>query len=152
MHLAKLALAVLGAAATLFAADSFSGQWKLNPGQSVFKSGQPAKDQTVNIDQQDDNYDITMTGTLANGSPMRNHYTVPIKGGEGKVIESKTYDAVTTQRIDDNTRENTFTKAGKQVLTTRATVEADGKTLRVEVKGTGPDGNPIEGTAVYDKQ
>lgn len=59
---------------------------------------------------------------------------------------------MSTKRIDANTRENTYSKGGKQLMTARVTVSEDGKTLRVNLNGTDAQGNAVQGVAVYDKQ
>ena len=46
---------------------------------------------------------------------MMSHYTVPVQGGEGKIIQSP-YEAVSGKRIGPNEREVLYSKGGKVVL------------------------------------
>jgi hypothetical protein len=149
MRFPKLVFALLGLAATLVAAEPFAGTWKLNHDKSKYKTGAPAKEQTVTITEADGNLDVTIKGTAEDGTPISSHYTVPAAGG--KVIESP-YDAVSGKRMDANQREVMYSKGGKVVFTIRTRISADGKTMTGTVKGTDAQGKPVEGTAVYDKQ
>jgi hypothetical protein len=152
MHFPRITLALLGLAGALFAADPFVGTWKLNAAKSKFKAGEPPKEQTVVIEQQGDNIRLTITGTSATGAPISYGYTVPAAGGKGTVQESPIFDSVSTKRVDPDTRETMYLKAGKQVMTVRAVAAKDGKTMRVTVKGTDAQGKPVDGVALYEKQ
>jgi hypothetical protein len=55
MRFPKLVFALLGLAATLVAAEPFAGTWKLNHDKSKYKTGAPAKEQTVTITEADGN-------------------------------------------------------------------------------------------------
>ena len=70
MRYAKLAFALLGFAAVLVAAEPFTGTWKLNTEKSKYKTGAPAKEQTVTITEADSNLDVTIKGTAQDGTPI----------------------------------------------------------------------------------
>ena len=150
MRYAKLMLVLLGLATALAAADPFVGEWKLNPAKSKYKTGTPPKEQTVVITEKDSDLDVNITGTTADGSSIASHYTMPAKGGEGKIIKSP-YDTISSKRPSDKERVLTYSKGGKVVYNARPRVSADGKTMTVTVKGTDPAGNPVEGTLVFEK-
>jgi hypothetical protein len=151
MRYAKLAFALLGLAATLVAADTFAGTWKLNLEKSKYKTGSPPKEQTATIAEAGSDLEVTISGTAADGTATMSHYTVPAGGGEGKIIQSP-YEAVSGKRIGPNEREVAYSKGGKVILTTHNTVSADGKTVTVNVKGTSAQGQPVDAVVVYDKQ
>ena len=151
MRYAKCVLALLGLAAVLSAADPIVGNWKLNPAKSKYKAGQPPKEETVTIVEAGSDFDVTIKGTSAQGTPISTHYTVPAAGGQGKIIESP-YDAVSRKRLGQRQAEITSSKGGKVVMTVRTRVSADGKTLTANVKGVDPTGSPVDGTAVLEKQ
>jgi hypothetical protein len=138
-------------ATTLAAADPSAGTWKLNPAKSKYKTGAPAKAQTVVIAEKGGDLDVQVTGTAADSSAIASHYTVPIKGGEGKIIQSP-FESVASKRVSDTERVIQYGKGGKTVYTASPKVSADGKTLMVPVKGTDGTGKPVEGTAVFEKQ
>jgi hypothetical protein len=151
MRCARLAFALLGFSAALMAAEPFAGTWKLNPAKSKYKTGAPAKEQTVTIAEAGSDLDVTISGTSAEGTPISSHYTVPASGGEGKIIESP-YEAVSGKRMGANDREISYSKGGKVVLTVHTRVSKDGKTMTGTVKGTDATGKPVDGVASYEKQ
>ena len=151
MRYAKLALALLGLAAVLIAAEPFAGTWKLNLEKTKYNTGTPPKEQTLTIAEAGSDLDVTLNGTAADGSAIMSHYTVPAQGGEGKIIESR-YEAVSGKRMGPNQREITYSKGGKAVLTAHSRVSADGKTITVNIKGADMQGKPVDAVAVYDKE
>ena len=146
--------AMLAFASTLFAADPFVGTWKLDPSKSKHSGSAPnAKEATIVIEEQGDNYQVTVTGTNSDDSPLSVKYTVPIKGGTGQVEASgDVFDAVSSKRIKSNQRENTYMKGGKNTGTRRSVVSKDGKTLTNTFKGIDAQGNPVTSIQVFDKQ
>jgi hypothetical protein len=144
-------IAMLAVAIPLFAADPFVGTWKLDPAKSKYTPGSAPKDVTLVVEEQADNYQVTATGTYADGSPISVKYTIPKGGGTGTVQDGP-FDAVTSKRVSARVRENTYTKNGKETMSRRVVVSRDGKALRNTVKGTGPQGTPVAGVDVFNKQ
>ena len=96
--------------------------------------------------------EVTFNGTREDGSPISIKYIVskeagPIKYLEGGPAEGTT---VNTKKISDHTMDFTTAREGKQVLAQHAVVSADGKALRVTVKGINADGQPVEGWVAFD--
>ena len=144
-------IAMLAVAIPLFAADPFLGTWKLDPAKSKYTAGSAPKDVTLVVEEQADNYQVTATGAYADGSPISVKYTIPKGGGTGTVQDGP-FDAVTSKRVSARVRENTYTKNGKETMSRRVVVSRDGKALRNTVKGTGPQGTPVAGVDVFNKQ
>jgi hypothetical protein len=144
-------IALLAFTSTLFAQSPFVGTWKLNPAETKYTAGDPAKDVTLVIQEQDDNLQVTATGTNADGSPLSVKYTIPVKGGAGQVQDGP-YDSITAKQLSANARENTYKKDGKVVSSRHLVVSKDGKTMRSTVKGMDAAGKMVAGTDVYDKQ
>lgn len=78
-------------------------------------------------------------------------YTVPVKGGTGKVQEGP-YDTISSKVVGAHVRLNSYTKGGKEVASRRIVVTKDGKTMRSSVKGTNTTGKSVAGTDIYEKQ
>jgi len=95
---------------------------------------------------------VTITGTDADGTPIAISYIIPVSGGLGQMQPGGSYNGVSTKRVNDSTRDTMYTKNGRQVLAEHMVVATDGNTLTVTVKGVDPDGKPVEGTLVFDKQ
>jgi surface antigen len=151
MRYTRLLFVLFAFTATLIAADPFAGTWKLNSAKTKYKTGTPPKEQTVTFSEEGSTLHVMVKGTSSDGKTMSSHFTVPIAGGSGKIIESP-YEAVSGKNISPNERETTFSKGGKVVYTATAKRSADGKTLTVTVKGTNVVGQSVDGAAVYDKQ
>ena len=97
MRYPKLAFALLAFSATLVAAEPFAGTWKLNVAKSKYKTGAPNKEGTIAITESGSDLDVSTTATSADGASISAHYTVPAKGGEGKII-SGPWEAVSAKR------------------------------------------------------
>jgi hypothetical protein len=144
-------LALLVFATPLFAAEPFAGTWKLDTAKSKYTTGTPSKNVTIVIEEQGSNLQVTATGTNSDGSPLSVKYTIPASGGSGSVQEGD-FNGVTSKRVSANVRDNSYTKDGKELRTRHFVISKDGKTMTSKVKGTNLNGNPVDGTDVYDKQ
>ncbi len=151
MRKVVFAMAVLGSATVLFAADAFEGSWKLNSTKSKFTEGSAPRDEMLVIAVQGDQFQVSITGTDQSGSPISVKYTAPMNGGAGKVIDGP-YDGISASRIDANTRETIYLKGGKEVRSGLGVASKDGKTMRVTVIGKDAAGKPVAGVMVFDRQ
>ena len=142
-------LAVTASGLLLAQSNPFVGRWKLNLAKSKDTGAFP-KEETLTVQLAGDQRQVTINGTGANGSPISFKYEVPEKGGAGKVLAGGPYDAVSGKRIDDNTREVSYVKGGKEMLHVRTVVSKDGKTLTITGKGTDPQGKPVSGVSVWE--
>lgn len=147
-------LSVLGIAGALYAADSFSGTWKLNLAKSTYESGTAPKATTVTVQDVKGMTDVTVTGTDGSGKPIATHMTHPTEGGPVKFLEGGPTDGSTEsiKQVSANTRHTTVMQGGKAVSTEQITVSADGKTMRIVAKGTSPNGKPFTNVEVFEKQ
>src|SRR5712691_10662060 len=138
----------LGLSSTVFGADPFVGTWKLNLNKSKPPATQPGKaikDETVVARESGDEIEVTFNGTREDGSPISIKYIVSKDAGPIKYLEGGPSEGtmVNTKKINDHTMDFTTAREGKQVLAQHAVVSADGKTLRVTVKGLNIDGQPM---------
>jgi len=145
------ALVLLAFATPLLASDPFAGTWTLNSAKTKYTAGTPPKSVTLVIEEQGANLQVTATGTADDGSPISVKYTIPIKGGTG-TVQAGDFDGISAKQVNAHVRENTYTKGGKEIRTRRMTVAKDGKTISSILKGTNPQGKPVVGVDVYDKQ
>src|SRR5580700_353464 len=142
---------VLAAGSVLLAqSNPFVGTWKLNLASSKFNPGPPPQSQTRTWDASGM---VSVTGVGATGKPFSYGYT--IKGDDKPspttgAIPNKA-DMIATKKIDANTYEAKFTRAGKQVETTTFKISNGGKTLTIHAMGS-PDAGFVENLQVLDKQ
>ena len=147
-------LAVLALAGTALAqgADPALGTWRLNVAKSTY-SGSPApKSQTVKYEKAGMATTVTVEGVGADGTKTLQKYSTTYDGKDVPISGSTTADTVSQTRVDARPTVRTDKKAGKVVSTLRRTVAADGKTLTVVTTGTNAQGQPINSTAVYERQ
>jgi hypothetical protein len=145
------ALVIVLAAGSVLLAQSnpFVGTWKLNLAKSKYNPGPPPQSQTRTWDASGV---VSVIGVGATGKPFSYGYTV---NGDNKpspttgAIPNKA-DMIATKRIDANTYEAKFTKAGKQVETTTFTVSNGSKTLTIDAKGSA-DAGFVENVQVLDQ-
>lgn len=89
----------------------------------------------------DDEDQITTSGTAADGSPISNKFEVPDKGGAGKYLAGP-LDAVSGKVINDNTRNLSEMKGGKEMVHLHSVVSKDGRTMTITVKRTNAQRQP----------
>jgi hypothetical protein len=152
MKAMKLTLALLGFAATLFAADPFVGTWKLNTAKTKYKVGTAPKEQTIMITEAGADLQVKVSGTGGDGKPFALSYSVPSAGGAGKFLGSAPYDGVDAKRHGTDEREIMYKKGGNTVYTAHTKVAKDGNTMSASTKGMNAAGQKVESESVYDKQ
>ena len=144
---------MLSAGSLLLAQNNlFVGTWKLNLTKSTYDPDPPPQRQTRKWDVSGVH---TVEGIGATGKPILYTYTINGDGKEypitGEVPNGG--DKISSKRIDANTFEATFTKAGKWSETAVFVVSKDGKTLTITAKGILPTtGGPFTHVLVWDKQ
>jgi hypothetical protein len=148
---AVVALSLVASDVLLAQSNPFIGTWKLNPAKSKLTSGVLPKEETVTIQMVGGQDQVTLNGTAADGSPISMKFETPDKGGVGKFLAGP-FDSASGKIINDNTREITWMKGGKEMMHLHVVVSKDGKTQRNTVKGTNAQGNPVSGVEVWDKQ
>ena len=155
MRKAMLVLAVLGLAGSLWAVDPSVGTWKLNLAQSK-GSGPTPKEETLVITAVDDQIELAVARTDANGSSISYKSTRPQEGGATKWVGPAPAFAAGTTAVVTVVNPSgyylTILKDGKQQEVVHLVVEKDGKTMRVTVKGKNDQGKPLNELLVFDKQ
>ncbi len=154
MRKAMLVLAVFGLASLLYAADPFIGAWKLNAAKS--KVGDPRimpKSETITFTEQQGAIKSFADGVDAQGKAY--HGAESVGKWDAKdvpVADDPIADMVATKKVNANTVEIVFKKAGKEVQRWRITISKDGKEMTSEGKWKDAKGQEFRGTFVYDKQ
>jgi hypothetical protein len=152
MRYAKLAFALLGLAATLVAADTAIGTWKLNVDKFKYTPGPPPKSATLTYEETADGIKTTGESVDAEGKTTSFEYTAKYDGKDYPVTGSDLYDTITIKRINDQTAEATLKKSGKVVSNARRVVSKDGKVMTLTITGTNSTGKKMHNVAVYEKQ
>jgi hypothetical protein len=128
-----VAIAMLAAAGTALAESPWTGTWKLDPAQSKL-TGDTIRFATVGDE-------LTYT---AGG------HTTKVKLG-GSPTKTWIGAEESWKKIDENTYENHATQNGVDLGTDTWTLSPGGKTLKVESKGTQPDGSSRDDVFDYTR-
>lgn len=142
---------VLAAGSLLLAQENpFVGTWKLNVAKSKYVPGPAPQSQTRTWDA---GGMVMVNGINAAGKSLSYGYTIKDDGKEYPTMGSipNTADKIMSKKVDANTYEATFTKAGKQVEVTSFKISNGGKTLTIHAKGT-TDAGPFDNLQVWEKQ
>jgi glyoxylase-like metal-dependent hydrolase (beta-lactamase superfamily II) len=134
------------------AVDPFVGTWKMNPEKSVYKEGNPPKEQIATITVQGGDMTVNVAAVTAEGKNTLVSYSIPADGGMGRMSEtSPAYDGISGKHIGPYEREISRWKDGKVVFTARSVIAPDGKSMKTTSKGISPVGKPVDASLVYDK-
>lgn len=152
MRMLTCAVALIVSAAGLSGASAFEGKWKMSPQDSKYTAGGLPKEEVIVIADKGNQLEVTIAGRDDDGKPIAISYMVPVKGGAGKMQQGGSYDAVSAKRVDDRTRDTTFSKGGEAVMVEHMVVSDDGKTMTVKLKGVDAGGKAVEGVVVLEKQ
>jgi hypothetical protein len=144
-------LIVCLAAAAVFAADAFTGTWKLNEAKSKLGAG-AVKNTTVTYEVTGDTIKVTLEGVGADGKATHDEWTGKYDGKDYPVTGNPMTDTRAYKKVNDHTLEATGKKGDQVVLTAKITVSADGKTRTVVSTQTTAEGKKVTSTAVYEKQ
>ena len=133
------------------AGDNWVGSWKLNAAKSKLGSN-AIRPQTLKFETTADGIKLTSDGTDGEGKPMHGGYTSKFDGKDVAWAGNPMADTAAPKKIDDNTYENVWKKAGKATVTAKVSVSKDGKTMTISQTGTDAKGAPVSSVAVYDRQ
>ena len=133
-----------------FAGENWLGTWKLNAAKSTFGSGTVTRAQTLKFEAIPAGIKLTSEGTDPQGKPMHGEYTSKFDGKDVVWTGNPSADMACPKRIDDNSYENVWKKAGKATVNAKVVVSADGKALTITQSPA--DGKGAASVAVYDRQ
>jgi hypothetical protein len=151
IRILTLIVVVLAAGSLLLAQDNpFVGTWKLNVSKSKYVPGPPPQSSTRTWDASGM---VMVSGVNAAGKSLSYGYTIKDDGKDYPTMGAipNTADKIMSKKVDANSYQATFTKAGKQVETTTFKVSNGGKTLTIHAKGT-TDAGPFDNLQVWEKQ
>jgi hypothetical protein len=153
MRKLMLLLAVTGLASTLWAADYFTGNWKLHPAKTkVTGAAQAFKSGTATFTSQNNGYKMVYDAVNGEGKALHVEVTVKFDGKDHTVAGDPSFDAFSARRVDDFTEDRVLKKGGKEVATERVVVSKDGKMATVTEKSKDAKGQDVIVTTVWIKQ
>jgi hypothetical protein len=129
-----VAIAMLVATSTALAENPWVGKWKLDPSQSKLTGD------TIHF----------AAGTGGEMSYTAEGHTSKFKL-DGQPYKTWSGAEAIWKKIDNNTFESHLTRNGTDLGVDTWTISSDGKSLKVESKGTRPDGSSFDRTADYTR-
>jgi hypothetical protein len=147
-----IAALVVATAAGAQAGDPIVGTWKLDVAKSTYKPGPAAKSATVMVEPAGKGIKVSVDAVGADGSPSKWGFTTQFDGKEVPVTGNPMYDTATSTRPTPTTATTEYKKGGNVVMTSKAVVSADGKTMTLTGTGTDPKGQAVHNVTVYTKQ
>lgn len=133
-----------------FQDNSQIGTWKINEAKS--KLAGKARNHTVVYEAAGDEIKVTVDGVDENGGAVHHEWTGKFDGKDYAVTGDTSSDTRSYRMVDKNTLAIAAKKGGKETLTGRIVVSADGKMRTVTTTGTDAAGKKVTNVAVYDKQ
>jgi hypothetical protein len=149
--LALCSVMILSASMAL-AADNWIGTWKMNVAKSKYSPGQAPKSLTLKFEATPAGTTLTSDGVNAEGKATHGAYTSKWDGKDVPWEGNPDADMAAPKRINDNSYSNIWKKGGTAAMNAKVVVSADGKTLTVTQTGKNAKGEPVNTTAVYEKQ
>jgi hypothetical protein len=148
--LAALVVVLAAASVVLAQSNPFVGTWKLNVAKSKYDPGPAPQSATRTWDASGM---VMVNGVNAAGKSSSYGYTIMDDGKEYATMGAipNTADKIKSKKIDANSYEAKFTKAGTQVEVTTFKLSDGGKTLTIHAKGSSPAG-PFDNLQVWEKQ
>lgn len=149
MRLFLCTLLVIATALPAFAADKFVGTWKMN----AQKSSGPEVDTDGMLVAADEGgvQSITVTGKAPDGSSFKTQFSVPIHGGQGKIVEAP-YKGVKAKPFTASTSDVTFTTDNKLGMQVHSVLSEDGKVMTTTRKVMSGPAKPGTYTDVWEKE
>ena len=142
----------LMSASLALASENWIGTWKVDLAKSTYSPGPAPKSAVLKFESTPAGIKLTTDIVDGEGKALKGGFTSKFDGKEVPLTGNPNADVGSPKRIDDNSYENVWKKAGKVTITTKAVVSADGKTLTITQTGTDAKGRAVKSTAVYDKQ
>ena len=140
------------AASSAFAADAFSGNWKLNLAKSKYDPGPaPKGPNTSKIESIPGGLKLTIDGVNSKGEKTHSEWSGKFDGKDNPVKGDPNRDTAALKKIDDYTIEITNKKGGKVTTVVRAVFSRDGKTRTQTATGTNAQGIKVNNSTVYEK-
>jgi len=137
---------------TVFAADNFTGTWKLNLQKSQYSPGPPPRSLTSKVEVMGDTVNFTFDGYDSNSdSIVPDELSIKLDGKDYPIADDPSRDTVAIKKIDDYTTEETSKKGGKVTTITRTVYAKDGKSRTATTTGTSPDGQKVNNVAFFDR-
>jgi hypothetical protein len=132
--------------------DPAIGIWKLNPTKSSFVLAPAPRSSVVKVEPWEDGLKVSEDSTDAYGNKIHPESACKLDGKDYQLTGSTIADSISATRINERQGKSVWKKGGKAVLTAKAVVSRDGKTLSVMTTSMNAQGRMVDEVMVYEKQ
>jgi hypothetical protein len=143
---------VLLSGAVSLADDAWMGTWTLNVQKSKYSPGPAPKSMTIKFEKAGDATKFSADTVDAEGKTVHSEWTSKMDGKEVPCTGIPNADVCAPKKIDANSYTNDWKKDSKPTQTFHVVVSKDGKTLTAHQTGKNAKGDPVNTTAIFDKQ
>ena len=151
-NLMKLVALLLCLAVGLWAADPWLGTWKLNVAKSKLDPGSPLKSSVTTSEMVGDQMKTTMEPEMTTGEKLKMSWIGKLDGRDYPVQGAPFSRTLALRVLSPTVREEIYKSDGKFNFAARGVLAKDGKSVTWRLKGTDPEGKPVTGTFVFEKQ
>ena len=135
-----------------FAADLFSGNWKVNMEKSKYSPGPAPKGPNYSkIESIPGGLKFTNSGVAADGKTTGSEWSGKFDGKDNPVKGDPNRDTAALKKVNDTTIEIVNKKGVKVTTTGRHVFSKDGKTRTGTTTGTNAKGEKVNNVVVYEK-
>ena len=130
--------------------DPLVGTWKMDTAKSTFKPGPGSKSSTLIIEAAGKGMKVSVDAVTANG-PLKWSYTAMPDGKDVPVTGNPNAEMASMTLPNPNERVVVFKRGGKPVMTSKAVVAKDGKTMTITQDGVDLKGQTVHNVLHYVK-
>jgi hypothetical protein len=150
MRMFLCTLVLVAAVVPAFAADKFVGTWKMNAQKS--SGPEVTTDGTLVAVDESGTQSITVTSKAPDGSPIKTQFSVPLHGGQGKIVEAGPYNGVRAKAFTSTVSDLMFTTDNKPAMHIHSVLSEDGKVMTTTRKVISGPAKPGTYTDVWEKE
>jgi hypothetical protein len=133
------------------AADNWLGTWKVDLAKSKYSPGPAPRSYTLKFEATPAGIKFTGDGVDADGKASHSMFLSKFDGKDVPYEGNPDADMASPKKVDDNSYDNTWKKGGKETITARVAVSADGKVMTITQTGTNAKGEAVNNIIVYNK-
>jgi hypothetical protein len=134
------------------AADPAIGIWKLNLVKSGFALAPAPKSSMIKVEARGDGLKVTADTVNATGNRLQPEIVYKFDGKDYPLTGSPLVDSISARRVSECRAESIWKKRGLVVLSVRAIISYDLKTLTVMRTGLDAQGRTADEVLVYERQ
>jgi hypothetical protein len=134
------------------APDPAIGIWKLSVPLSSFALGPALKDSVIRIEAWNDGLNVSAEIIDADGNRTHAQIAYKCDGNDYPLTGFPLADSISTRRINERKSESVLKKDGRIILTAKAVIYWDGKTLTVIRTGMDAEGRMADDLLTYERQ